>query len=144
MKNKLLLLLLIGLIFPSCSLGKGIIDIKAADTIKAADKITGIEKVADKAVIGADNSQQNKTKVGGNLTNDTDLMKEYIKSMKESHTELIGVMWKIIWLLIIQLVGLIGAFGGYMFFTIKSLLGADERRDIREEKREEKNVEKTA
>jgi hypothetical protein len=114
---------------------KGLVTLKAADTIKAADKMTGIEKmnnkVADKASL-IDNSKASSTSVGGNQTNDSDVMKDYIQAIKEGNAKLIDVMWKIIGLLIAQLIGVISAFGGYLFFTIKAMLKAKDTADEKE------------
>lgn len=132
---------------------KSLLTAQLADTIKLADRVTGIEnaqlKLADKldgqavAQMGLQNSVNkvsSEIKVGGNLINESSLMKDYIQSMKDSHTELVTVMWKIIGLLIVQLVGIIGAFGGYMFFTIKSLLNARDKDDEREDAMKEKGM----
>jgi hypothetical protein len=68
---------------------------KAADKMQVAEKVTGVEKAdmkaADAALIGT-NLQANKTSVktdvGGNLTNDSDLMKAYIAANLAQQTQL--------------------------------------------------------
>lgn len=129
---KLLLLFIMAITFPACAHGKGLFTVKAADKIQAAEKIVGAEKVADKAEANfnvGSRTSETKTTVGGNQSNDSEVMKEYIQALKDSHKELVDVMWKIIGLLIIQLIGLVSAFGGYLWLTIKSLLLARDRND---------------
>lgn len=121
--------------------------------LKLAEKVTGIEqaniKLADKldgqiaAQVGMNNqiskvSSEMKLNGNNNLVNDSKVMTDYIQSMKDSHKEVVESNWHIIKLLILELVGIISAFGFYMYKTISFLLSADERRDIREEKREAK------
>jgi hypothetical protein len=96
--------------------------------------MTGIEKVADKASL-VDTSKTSTTSAGGDINNDKELREDYIEAMKESHKELVDVMWKIIYLLIIQLCGLAGTLIAGLIWALKFLLKADERRDIREEKK---------
>lgn len=123
---------------------KSLLTAQIADTVKLADRVTGIEnaqlKLADKldgqvaAVAGLNNTVSKVStdiKAGrdanSNNVNDSQLMKEYIQAMKDAHTEVVGIMWKIIDLLILQLVGIIGSFGWYMWMTIKSLLSARDK-----------------
>jgi hypothetical protein len=139
---------------------KGMIEAKVADEVNAVkNQVQGdmngikadIKKLADvqvklntkinaqnTAIAGFNNtvskvSSEIKASAGrDNTVNDSQLMKDYIQALKDAHTELVGVMWKIVYLLVIQLVGIIGAFGGYMFFTIKSLLYARDKDDAEE------------
>jgi len=131
-----------------------------AEQIKLADRVTGIEnaqlKLADKldgqvvAMAGLNNSvskvsSEIKVSSGRDTTvNESQLMKDYIQAMKDGHKEVITVLWRIVWLLIIELAGIITAFGGYMFFTIKSLLRARDKNDIAEDKMLEKIMNKRA
>jgi hypothetical protein len=146
----------------SCAMGKRpLIEAKAqlAEQLKLADKLTGMEnnfngKVSaiekanldlkakmdaqGAAIAGFNNtvskvSSELRLNGNNNSVNESELMKDYIKALKDGHAALIDVMWKIIGLLIVQLVGIIGAFGGYMFFTIKSLLKARDKDDERED-----------
>jgi hypothetical protein len=147
----------------SCAMGKRpLIEAKAqlAEQLKLADKLTGMENnfngriagiekanldlkakmdAQGAAIAGFNNtvskvSSEVKAQAGrDNSINDSKLMQDYIAALKDGHAALIDVMWKIIGLLIVQLVGIIGAFGGYMFFTIKSLLKARDKDDERED-----------
>jgi hypothetical protein len=132
---------LLGLIFlmPACASGKGFLSgmftAKVADKVQVAEKVTGIEKadvkVADK-VVAVDNSQANKTSVGGNLSNDSAVMKDYIQALKSTSKEQARLYEKVILGLIAQMGVLISLLG----WCLKFLLKADERRDIREESKE--------
>ena len=82
-----------GLLIVECAHSKGLVTFQAADTIKAADKITGVEspKVADKVEIGTKSNQSTiKTSVGGNQTNDSELMKAYIEANRSAQERLIN------------------------------------------------------
>jgi len=153
--GKMKKIIVLGLLFvsvPVFAMGKNpLIGVKAqlAEQVKLADtlnsKISAVEtanlKLADKVenqvmAIGYMKGDLNKVSSeikasSGRDTNinDSQLMKEYIQSMKDSHTEVVGLMWKIVWLLIIELTAIIGVFGGYLFFTIKSLLSARDVED---------------
>jgi len=99
---------------PACaSLGswvKGLITVKAADTIKVSDKITGIEqanaKVVDNALIGSGNQANKidtKTSVGGDINNDSEVIKCLIQANRELQEKLLDKQQqlndKYIWLL---------------------------------------------
>lgn len=149
MKSKIPLILFFTAFFflPGCASAggffKGLFTFKAADKIQAAEKITGIEKanikMADTAQLGSKNQAnkiETKTTVGGNLNNDSEIMKEYIGALKDNSRQQGRLYQKVIMGLIVQLAGLISLLG----WCLKFLLRADERRDIREEKIKKENV----
>ncbi|MFA5234562.1 MAG: hypothetical protein WC390_09200 [Sulfurimonas sp.] len=119
------------------------------ENAKLADRVTGVEqanlKLADKldgvvsAQVGMNNTVSKVTsdiKAGRDVINDSQLMTDYIQSMKDSHKEVVDTNWKIINGLLIEIGILVSLLG----WCLKFLLKADERRDIREEKREQKEA----
>ena len=88
-----------------------------ACAIKAADKITGIEKVADKVdatakIVGVDKSQTKETNqsVGRDITNDSEMIEDLFAKNEEMVSKLISSYKFIINVLIIQLCGLLALF----------------------------------
>jgi len=127
MWSKLLLIAVV--LFCGCATSplSGLVTAKVADKVQAADKITGIEKVADtaNAQIGSAN-QSNKISAGrdisqgnGNtMTNDPEIMKDYIKLMKYMIKLLVGIVS-------VQFATMMGLIG----WVIKFLLKQDSKKD---------------
>lgn len=115
-----------------------LMNFQAAEEIKAADKITGIEslKAADK--IDADLEAQagykntiSKSEVGGNLTNDSEVIKSYIEANKELNNKIATIYLCIISGLLSLLLTALTA----LIFVVKSMLRARNKDDALEEKR---------
>ena len=129
--KKLLLLPLLVICGCATSPLSGLVTLKAAEQIKAADRITGIEKVADtaNAQIGSGN-ESNKINTttragrdisqgsGNTMTNDSEIMKDYIKLMKYMIKLLAGIVS-------VQFATMMGLIG----WVIKFLLKQDSKKD---------------
>lgn len=131
MKIKVLILGLIIFGFSGCASGKSIFG--SLFGIKAADNIEGTAA----AQVGVGN-KTNKidTKVGGNLSNDSEVMKTYIESVEKGHKVLLKTITKmhskvinIFYAIILGLLGLLVRFIIKDAKVTKRLLDARDRED---------------
>lgn len=127
--KKIFLISTVLFLFIGCASGKGLFGglftVKAADTIKAADKITGVEKIADKAALVDTSKVTTKTEtvttsVGRDLSNDSQLMKDYISALKDNSKQQGKLYEKVILGLIGQMAVLIGLLGWAMKKSMNS------------------------
>lgn len=164
MRAKVLLqaLVLLALVYtPGCastgtSSGKGIggwfsglFTVKAADKIQAAEQITGVEKmnnkVADAAAINigaATTANKTDTRVGRDMTNDSEVMKAYIDANKSAQERLIAAQVKsdnrfmrLLYLFITSLFTLIFKYELQIRRITAKLLDSRDKDDEREEAR---------
>lgn len=111
--------------------------VKTGDIAPIKGQVTASATAESQGNVGQGNTtSKTDTKVGGNLTNDSEIMKMYIEALKANSKEQGKLYQKVIMGLIAQMGILISLLG----WCLKFLLKADERRDIREEKKETKNV----
>jgi hypothetical protein len=158
---RIITLLVMALLLPACahakipgvSLVKNLFGIEKA---QVAEKVTGIEKAkiadeADSALqanVGAYNtSSKTSAEAGRDITNDPEVMKEYIATVKQLNERQIRLMLQIIITLGAAIVAIAGIFAGFVTSLIAALVWAlksSMRAGIDEDKFKEKLIEREA
>ena len=163
MKKRILVLLPI-LLFIGCGSGKSfsLMENKLADEVKLADKVTGVESVKLADDLKAENEMQagsgnkieknqktSNTNVGGNMSNDPEVIKDMIEANKElsekildTHIESKKSSDKIYWSIIGALLLLIGDFRIQVAKNTGRLLKMIETDNESEERRMDKLLER--